>query len=51
MRRGVLATVIALALASAAQGAPIADRDVSLGDGATALKGSLKLAAKPGPAV
>jgi pimeloyl-ACP methyl ester carboxylesterase len=38
-------------VAAAAQAAPIADREVVLGEGATALHGSLKLAAKRGPAV
>ena len=51
----MLARIFAFALAAAAAGpalsASIADRDVSLGDGPSALKGSLKLAAKPGPAV
>jgi acetyltransferase len=50
MHIGVLAAVLSVSLAGSAQAAPIADRDVSLGDGATALHGSLKLAAKPGPA-
>lgn len=51
MRSLALATLMALALAGAPRAAPIPDRDVSLGDGAAALHGSLKLAAKPGPAV
>jgi pimeloyl-ACP methyl ester carboxylesterase len=52
VRTAVLAIALVLAIAAGpALAAPIPDRDVGLGEGATALRGSLKLAANPGPAV